>query len=409
MRHRIAIVATHPIQYFAPWYRELARQHDLQILFAHQQDAAGQAAAGFGVQFEWNVPVLEGYPYRWLQNTARDPGLQTFGGCDTPGVTEVIRAGRFDAVVVSGWSKKCFIQAWRACRQLGVPVFCRGDSQRPNERGGWHRWAKHLPFRWFLRQFDAHLCVGQRNREYLRHYGVPEERLFFTPHCVENERFARGAAEARTSGLTARLRAEWGIPVEAFVFLFVGKFIPKKHPEDFVAACQRAFATPTGADCHAVLVGDGPLRPALESAAAGMRNRIHFVGFRNQSELPAVYAAADVLVLPSNGQETWGLVVNEAMACGLPVIVSEAAGCAPDLVVPEVTGFHYPVGEVEEASHCLVRLRNLMASSPARISAGVAAQIAQYTYARATTGLEAALRRVNQHTISDRVASGTNL
>jgi glycosyltransferase involved in cell wall biosynthesis len=381
---RLAILASHPIQYFAPWFRQLATRLELEVLYAHQQDARGQAAAGFGVPFEWDVPLLEGYGYRWLKNVSRRPGLQTFGGCDTPELFDLVRPERHDALLVLGWNRKSFIQGIRAAWRNGVPVLARGDSHLGTQRSRLKRALKLLPYRWFLPRIDAHLYVGQRNKAYLRRYGVREKRLFFSPHFVDNDFFAERAAAARSGKKAAALRAEFGIPRDAFVALFVGKFIPKKRPGDFVAASLRVAAART--NFHALLVGDGPLRNELHALASGL-DRIHFAGFRNQSELPAFYAAADALALTSDGDETWGLVVNEAMACGVPAIVSDAAGCAPDLIEESGTGRVFPTGDVPALAEELIDFRGANADA-------LRHKCAEYSMARATEGLEKALKAV---------------
>lgn len=384
---------SHPIQYYAPWFRFLATRMDVDVMYAHRQDARGQAAAGFGVEFDWDVPLLDGYRYRWLTNVARRPGLQSFGGCDTPEVYEFVRTGGYDASVVFGWNRKSAIQAVLASRRAGVPVLMRGDSHLFTPRSPLKRALKYLPYRLLLSRLDGHLYVGLRNREYLEHYGVPDDRLFFAPHFVDNERFAARAAEARRTGASAELRRALGIPPDAFVFLYVGKFIPLKRVEDFIAASVRLVGSDAGADTYALVVGDGPLRPALERLGAQRADRIKFAGFRNQRELPAVYAASDAVVLTSQW-ETWGLVVSEATACGIPAVVSDAVGCGPDLIEPAVTGFSYPVGNIDGLTEALIRMKALCRTRRREISEALAANARRYSIQAATEGLERALRAV---------------
>ena len=185
---RIGWLASHPIQYHAPIYRELARRCDLTVFFAHRQTPAGQAAAGFGVQFDWDVDVLGGFPSVFLENRARQPGSHHFLGCNTPAIGEEIRRGRFDAFVVSGWSLLSYWQAVLACRRLGVPVLIRGDSQLAMRRSLAVRSAKRLVYPLLLKAFNAFLYVGVRNREYLRYYGTrrnvsSSRRTASTPTC----------------------------------------------------------------------------------------------------------------------------------------------------------------------------------------------------------------------------------
>lgn len=388
MAPRLGILLSHPVQYQVPWFQHLAERLDLDVYYAHRQDEGGQARAGFGVGFAWDIPLLDGYRYHWLTNVAKRPGIGHFRGCDTPELYKLIDRRRFDAFLVFGWNRKSSWQAITACWRSGVPVFMRGDSQLQTRRSPIRTVAKFLPYRILLPRIDAHLFVGRRNWEYLRRYGVPEERLFFSPHFVDNHFFANASAAAVSTGAAPNVREDLGIPPRAFVAIFVGKFIAVKRPLDFVRGVLKACAASGGDQLHAILVGDGPLRPSLEAEAARAAN-VHFVGFRNQSELPRYYAAADALVLP--GEETWGLVVNEAMACGLPCVVSDAAGCRPDLLVDGQTGYGYPPGDVDALAERLIALREDRRARADRIRRAVLNKVAQYSVSAATMGLQQAL------------------
>ncbi len=409
MRYRLGILSTHPIQYYVPWFRYLAKRLDLQVFYAHRQDATGQAKAGFGVEFDWDIPLLDGYSYQWLTNVARRPGLGSFSGLDTPELYRLIQKERFDAFLVFGWNHKSSLQAVRACWQTGVPVFMRGDSHLMTKRSLARSVIKYLPYRWFLPRLDAHLYVGARNKSYLQHYGVSDDRLFFTPHFVDNVFFAEASENSKRVGKTSEIRIAAGIPDDGFVFLFVGKMIPKKRTGDFVRACLRIFNLPKARNVHALLVGEGPLRESLEQLARAGAGRIHFVGFRNQSELPSFYAASDALVLPSDGAETWGLVVNEAFACGIPAVVSDTVGCTPDLIEEGRTGYTYPAGYVEELACRMLDLKAICERAPETIPHALAGKIARYSIERATEGLERALERsvVNRRGAASHVRSRT--
>jgi len=363
MAKRIGFLVSHPIQYYAPIFRELARRCDLTVFFAHRQTPEQQARAGFGVAFDWDVDLLSGYDSRFLANVARQPSTDRFAGCDTPGIADEIARGKFDAFVVPGWALRSYWQAVRACRRLGVPVLARGDSQLVSQRKSVVRLAKALAFSHLLRRFDGFLYVGQRNREYLRHYGVPAERLFFSPHCVDNDAFA-----AASSGIR---RAEGRRRV-----LFVGKLIGRKHPADLLHA-----VTQLGDETVQIaFAGSGELEAELRKIAASSSIHADFMGFVNQSELPAVYASADLLVLPSDGQETWGLVVNEAMACGIPAVVSNVVGCGPDLIEAGRTGATFAFGDTAALA---TAIRNVLSFDLDQTLRHLAAKMAVYSPARA--------------------------
>ena len=355
---RLGILASHPIQYQAPVFRALAARCDLDVFFAHRQSAQAQAQAGFGVAFDWDVDLLSGYRHRFLSNVARRPGVDHFRGCNTPEIADLIRDGRYDAFLVQGWHLQCFWQAVRACRRQGVPVMVRGDSHLGTPRARLKQWIKAAIYPALLRQFDACLYVGQRNREYLEHYGVPAERLFFAPHCIDNDAFAAGAARVDR----AARRAAPGLNESAKAVLFVGKLLERKRPLDLLRAL--AALRIRGVDAHAVFAGDGPLRDQLSNNARDLDVPAHFLGFRNQSQLPEAYTLADAMALPSEASETWGLVANEAVACGTPIVISKAAGCAPDLVDEDATGATHAMGHIEQLTDALARALTIPRHAP---------------------------------------------
>jgi glycosyltransferase involved in cell wall biosynthesis len=367
---RLGILASHPIQYHAPVFRELAQRCDLTVLFAHRQTPQGQAEAGFGVPFDWDVDLLSGYRHVFLRNRARTPTTSRFLGCNCPELGTVVTADRFEAFVVTGWALLAYWQAVWACRRRGIPVLIRGDSQLPLKRPPALRLAKAIVYPSLLRAFDGYLYVGRRNREYLRHYGVDPQRLFFSPHCVDNRLFATGVVgDPRAVGRRKRV-------------LFVGKLIERKRPADIIEAV--AVVRAEAADVEVVFVGDGDLREDLVARAARLQVPAEFVGFKNQSELSAYYGAADVIVLPSDSQETWGLVINEAMACGTPAIVSDAVGCGPDLIEPGLTGLVYPVAAIDALA---AAIRQVLGWNRGPVRAALATKVEAYSPVRAAEGI----------------------
>ncbi len=388
LRVRVGLLATHPIQYYVPWYRLLAQHVDLTVYYC-QQLTPHEQAVGFGGAFEWDVPLLDGYQHRFLVNRARHPNVSTFFGCDTPEIGALIAQEKFDAVIVHGWALKSFWQAIRACWRTRTPVLVRGDSQLPAGRSGRLRALKYPLYRWFIPRFDGYLVVGERARDYLRYYGARPERMFFSPHAVDNEFFARRAEAARSA--REELRQSWGLPSDAVVYLFAGKCVTRKHLDDFV----RAIVTASRAQSRVwgLVVGDGPLRASLETQARQQGWPLRFAGFLNQTEIPNAYGVSEALVLPSDATETWGLVVNEAMASGLPAFVSDQVGCAPDLILPEQTGHVFPCGNVAALADLLRRYAEI----PARlVTLGEQARrrLQRYSLATAVEGTLAALHAV---------------
>ncbi|MBV9995191.1 MAG: glycosyltransferase family 4 protein [Caulobacteraceae bacterium] len=376
----LAICASHPIQYQAPLFRELAKGLDVTVFFAHRATPDDQSRAGFGVEFDWDVDLLSGYPHQFLGNAARDPGLHHFAGCDTPQIREEFARRRFDGLMVMGWHLKCFWQAVWAAKRSGVPVMVRGDSKLGTPRTVFKRAAKILAYPLALRAFDVGLYVGQESRRYWEHYLYPRRRLVFSPHCIDTDWFAEHATQAAGSAL----RAEHGIGPDEKVVLFAGRLVPLKRPLDLVAAAGRLKEQ--GRPLTLLVAGSGPLGEAMGAAADHEGVKIVQLGFCNQTQMPAVYAAADMLVLPSNGAETWGLVANEALAAGCPVIVSSACGCAPDLVGDGEAGRWFEAGDIAALAE---RIASLMDRPPSKTV--IAKRAGRYSVALAAAGVHEAL------------------
>lgn len=384
--YRLVAVETHPIQYKAPLFRRLAAHPDvdLAVWYAMLPDAA-QQGAGFGVPFAWDVPLLDGYRHVVLANRAQNPSLTKFRGCDTPEIYARLRRARPDAVLVNGWVARTCLQALWACRRLGIPCLVRGEANLLRPRAAW----KHALHRLLLRQYAAYLAIGSANRDFYRFHGCPDDRIFWTPYAVDNDFFA--AQAVARGGRRAEIRAAFGIPPESIVFLFAGKLEDKKHPLDLLAAVAR-LPEDLRARAHVLVAGDGPLRGECERMAHARRLPASFPGFLNQTRLPDAYAAADVLILPSDAGETWGLVVNEAMASGRPAVVSRAAGCSPDLVGGEgETGRTFASGDVQGLSEILGEYLRDMGLA-ARQGLAAAVRIQAYGYHAAVAGVVAAVR-----------------
>ena len=380
---RVAAVLTHPVQYYSPLFRELAARSALRVFYAHRPSPVEQGT-GFGVPFEWDVDLTSGYDAVWLRNQAHAPDVSRFNGCDVPDVGEQLRAWRPDAILLFGWHSRVYLQALAAARMAGIPAIVRSDSQLRGTRSPARRALKRLGYPLLLRQFAACIAVGQRAEQYFRAYGA--RAVFRSPHFVDNEFFAR-----RASGMRPSARAGWDLDPEAFVVLFAGKLIDMKRPLDVVAALARVRSR----NVQFLVAGAGQLEDAMRQHAVASGVRVRFAGFLNQSEIPAAYAASDVLVLPSTGQETWGLVVNEAMACGRPAIVSSSVGCGPDLVENGLTGYVVPEGDIQalgDRIDAMVRDPRLASE----LGRSAAARVAAFNASTAADGVLAACEFVTR-------------
>jgi glycosyltransferase involved in cell wall biosynthesis len=382
MSRRIAVVASHPVQYQAPFFKRLAERADLTVFFCQRHEPSLERAAGYSEAFSWDVPLTDGYRHEWLTNVAPHPAVDRFSGCDTPDVAERIAERAFDACIVQGWYLKSYAQAILACRRLRVPVLLRGDSQLATTRSFGKRAIKYWPYRLLLNAVAGHLVVGTANREYLSNYAVPDTKLFDVPHAVDDQWFAIESRAARANGSRLRERAALGIPENAKVAVFVGRLVDMKRPLDLIRALTDSVIP---SSLWGLIVGSGPLDREARALSETLGARVRFAGFRNQQSLPAVYACADMLVLPSDARETWGLVANEALASGVPVVVSDAAGCARDLAIGDA-GRRYRVGQVSELAVAMASMATALDDRPDVVADAVAERSAAFGCDAAVAG-----------------------
>lgn len=368
----LAIITSHPIQYQVPLWQELARQGRVPFEVWYLTDHGVRVSRDkeFGRDFAWDLDLLEGYPHRflkvnpdWVMDLAKPHSIRLAAS-----LRPLLRERGVTHLLVTGWHKLAFWQAVRQARAAGVKVWLRAESNDLAPNVGWKKFARGIVHRSIFSPVDRFLCIGTANRRLYARAGIPEARLAVAPYGVDNDRFARQAATLRAQ--RDEIRRGWGIPANAFVALFCGKFISKKRPADLVTAAEKLRACGTPRPLHLLFVGSGALGTtlrlitqvafdadaatgALSTEAASGRPPASFAGFLNQLEISRAYVAADVLVLPSDHGETWGLVVNEAMASGLPCIVSDAVGCGEDLVAPLDARLRFPLGDTAALAEAL--------------------------------------------------------
>ena len=356
---RLAILISHPVQYFSPLFRRLAEQPeiDLTVLYCSLQGAGTMNDPGFGVSFAWDIPLLEGYRYKALRNFW--PGrLKGFFSCINPGVINELRKGAYDAVIIFGWGNLTNWLAFSGASLADVPWMLYGDTNVLKESGA--KGLKPAIRRIFLtslfRRTSAFLTSGGFNRAFYASMGVPATHCFWAPMVVDNESFAKGSKLAKASRIG--VRELYGISPNMTLLLFSGKLVARKRPQDILRALRFLQAEFPLLGC--LFAGEGVLRQRLQEETS--RHKIanaFFLGFRNQSELPRIYACADCLVLPSVA-EPRGVVVNEAMASGLPVIVSDRTGVwgPGDIVRDGENGFVYPCGDIRALAEAIRKLVN---------------------------------------------------
>ncbi len=364
MTIRLLYLVSHPIQYQAPLLRLIAREPGilLTVVFEHDFSSRRYRDPGFGVDVEWDVPLREGY----------DSVLAS--EVDLP---KLLRES--DAIWMHGWESRLMRNALATAAEARRPVLMRGENWTGAMPDGGmpRRWIKRLYLHRIFGRCRAFLAVGSRNRAYYEDHGISPERIFDMPYAVDNDYFAARA----TPDAAMEVRRRHGIAAGHKVLLYAGKLTARKHA-DYLLAAWRTAAWSERQRPVLLIVGDGELRQALERDAGP---DVIFAGFRNQSEMPAYYGAADLFALTAE-REPWGLAINEAMACGTGVIASDQVGAAYDLVDAE-TGFRCATSDIAGLARALPGLID----RSEELGRAARARIASWDFRADIAGLKTAL------------------
>lgn len=367
MKPRLGILAFNPIQYQAPLYQRLAsRSHvDLDVLYLSDRGISPAVDAQFGVTVTWDIDLLSGYSHDFLTTATNSKGL-------TPRIWQLREwiISR-DMVVIHGYSDLWMLLAVLLCHSCGIPYMLRCCSVPESRSTGIRRHIRNIITRRAIAGSAGCLAIGQLNRDFYIQQGA--RNITWAPYSVDHERFSRQPESAR-----ADLLARWGIRYDYPVIMFCGKLYPGKRPLDLSAAVKIIPEKTI-----VLFVGDGVLAEQVRASLPPACGAV--TGFINQSELPAYYHAADILVLPSQS-EMWGLVVNEAMAAGTFPVVSDRVGSAPDLV--KGVGEVYRCGDIAALAEAL--RRGLARIKDPRSRAMVQQHVAHYSPDITAAGFEEA-------------------
>ncbi len=385
MPYRLAIVISHPVHYQVPLFRALAAhpEFDLTVYFCARDGVENTFDEDFAGQYKWDLPLLEGYRHFFLKNWSPKPRLGPFFGLCNLGILRELNPRNYAAVMIHGYNYATTLLALCTARLRGMHTLFRGETVLRHQTRWMWRMPKTIVLKMVFWASEAFLTIGSMSTEFYKHYGIPGDRLFFTPYCVDNDSFIKQCDQYRQSSY--ELKTSLGLDPRYPVILFVGKLIEKKRPYDLLTAFLQVSDR-----ASLVMVGDGPLRPKLEEAARATKN-FRILGFKSQRDIHKYYAMADVFVLPSSQMEVSPLVVNEAMCAGLPVIISDVVPSAGDFVRSGVNGFVYPVGNTRELERRLVALID---DSKLRSAFGRASReiVSPWNYRACIDGIHSALQ-----------------
>jgi glycosyltransferase involved in cell wall biosynthesis len=364
-RVRLAYLVTHPIQYQVPLLKQIAKINniDLHVFFQSDLSTREYADPGFGRKIQWDVPLLDGYSFEFLPSLGKADRIDKWRPFSR-GLGRRV-TGKFDVCWAHGVGRPYNLVAITTALALGIKVLIRDEV---NEQSGPRTVAlekfKGVVFRFLYRAGTQFLAIGSRNRDYYMQHGVPPTHIHDVPYCVDNEYFQERVATASLE--REAFRQSLGLDADRRIILFASKFTSRKRPGLLIDAFERIASRLKAASLpYLLMVGDGQLRTQLEQrvTSAGL-HQIRFLGFKNQSELPAFFDLCDVFVLPSVN-EPWGLIVNEAMNAGRAIIVSDKVGCASDLVKNGQNGYVVPADDSEALAGTLAQA----ICDPARLKA----------------------------------------
>lgn len=311
---KLAIVTTHPIQYNAPLFRLMAKQKDLEIhVFFSRTSEQMSYDPDFQRQVIWDTPLTDGYTHSRVDAT---------GTVGIENLKQSVKSFKPHALIVYGWNFPGHRQMIRTFYGQ-IPVGFRGDSHLLNPMTFWKRWLRKAVLHRIYRHVDLAFSVGTANTAYFQWSGMPEANIVLAPHSVDNAYWQQDAIARQQAA--EQWKTELGIPKTDSAIGFAGKLEPLKQVDLLIKAFERIASQ----KIHLIIAGTGPDEEKLKQQAAN-HPRIHFAGFVNQSRMPIFYRMLSAFVLPSSS-ETWGLSVNEALACGTRCMVSNRVGCGQDI------------------------------------------------------------------------------
>ncbi len=384
-RRRLAIVASHVIQYQDPFFRQLAAdpELDLTVFYCSRAGADLYRDADMQTSLSWDIDLLQGYRHVFLRNYGRGDG---YARLVNPAIVPPLLRGDFAAVLFFvGWGSVTSLLAIATCRLRGIPFLLYGDSSFPPAENSLRARLRAFFIRGVFALASGFMASGKLNMEYYQHYGASVRRLFLLPWAIDNDRFAAGS---HISGDELQaLRSRFAIRPAQVVFVFAAKLVARKDPMTLLRA---AALMRHRNDAVLLFLGHGELREPLESFASEQSLDVRFAGFVNQADLPQHYAVGDVFILPST-YEPRGAVINEAMASGLPLIVTDRCGSLGDIVLEGENAFVYPAGD----AHALASNMDRMIEEPElrkRMATRSREIIETWDYARGVQGVKEALR-----------------
>lgn len=391
MKIKLAILNTHPIQYFAPLYKELAKEEniDLTVLYCSRWGLEEYKDPQFKTTFKWDIPLLDGYNYKFLKNIRKTQDVNKFFNLINLEIIPELFRNKYDVLWINGHNNLTNIFAVITAKIIGIKLLMRAETQLNVKPNKIKKIIRKPIMNFFYRMFDGFLYIGTRNKEYYKYIGVPDNKLFLVPYSVNNDFFIAKVEEAKKNNI--ELKNKYKLHNEHLNILYASKLMKRKNPLDLIKAFKVVKEKVT--NVNLVFVGTGEEEKGLKKFIADYNIKdVYFLGFLNQSELPEVFALSDIFVLPAVNEQ-WGLIINEAMCAGLPIITTNVVGAAPDLVKEGINGFTFKPSNINELAE---KLLIILSDNKLRMSMGDKSReiINNWSYKECIDGIQLALKAV---------------
>ena len=348
--YKLAYFVTHPIHYQIPLLRKIEENHsiDLKTFFVSDHSVKPHFDAEFNQITEWDSSLLEGYDYTFFKKIFKSNLLGFFMPL-VYGFSKALKEKKWDAVWIHGYNHQSLIIILLLALFYKIPIFFRAESTLSITKSNF---IKDIFIHQLVSLSSALLYIGSLNKEYYLNYGAREKQLFFTPYAVDNAFYKYTNEEKKK--ISDRLRKESDIDAQATIILFVGKFISRKNPLILLEAFHQLINKQPRNKVVLLFAGTGPDHELIENKIKQyyLDAKVKILGFKNEKELREYYSIADLLVLPSK-EETFGLVINEAMSAGTAIIASDKVGSSKDLVINGVNGFIFKSENLESLTTIL--------------------------------------------------------
>ena len=344
----------------------------------------------FGIEREWDIDLLSGYDHVFVKNISKSPGSHHYKGIINPSLVSEVASFHPDKIIVYGWKFNSHFKLLRHFKGKTLLYF-RGDSTLLDEPTGFSikKAMRKLLLQWVYRHVDYVLSPGTASDAYFLNAGLSVSQIIRAPHAVDNHRFElAGLGNESYEGQAILWRNKLGISKQDIVFLFAGKLQALKNPELLIKVFFRLSLKYK--NVKLLMAGDGELENELKSKyllSIDPSKLLQFIQFQNQSRMPILYRVSNIFILPSNS-ETWGLAINEAMACGRPVIVSDKCGAAADMVKNNENGFIFKAGDENDLYNCMEKMVNADTSSMGAMALQTVQAFNYVSFARAISNFE---------------------